>query len=258
MHDVLRGLAAANFHHDGIRSVTLGRIVPATFAGLQHDCDQLVAQAPYRDLSTREYKTGFAVAVADVRHWSLFNRSGLTDDHGDDFDYSAFGLSKKRAHGGTTIVHVAQTIPDLVNLRLAYLGAGAALTVHEEHITRIVGRDKVALRCRFHIPIRSHPSARMMLEGHQYRYEPGFLYAFNNGCVHDARNDSPEPRLHLIFDALLTERTFAVLFGRRRPGWLQGAPVHTEPCGQVPIPEYVPEPGMSETEFDRRELVWHP
>jgi len=256
VHPILEGLAAANFHRGGIRSLTVGRLTPAFFAGLVVDCGRLVEEFPARDVRQRVYRTGFAEAVGEVLHWSLFNRSGDTSDPSADFDYRDLGA--KRATGGPSIEALCASIPDLVNMRLAMLSPGAALTVHEEHITRQLDGGRVGLRARFHIPVASTPDARMMLDGELFRYEPGVLYLFNNGCVHDAANPGSEPRMHLVFDVLLTRRTFERLLGGDPPAWLAQDVVETPSLGQVDVGEWVPEPGMSEAEFRGRQLCWIP
>jgi hypothetical protein len=250
--DIRYGLAMGNWHKPGsILSLDVGNIIP--FSDLKSEIIDIMETKPYRDLRTRQSDPGTAAALDDVRHWSLFNRSGKTDDYSDDFNYET---KDKKVHGGPIIKSIFSSVPSLVNIRIAYMGPGAALDVHEEQLAFPRAGKKVALRCRFHIPIITDENAVMMLDGQQFHYEEGKLYAFNNGCIHDACNNGNTGRTHLLFDILLTKDAAEFFFLDSVTPWLDKNIQLSSPIGNIPIPKCAPEPGMSWEEFSSRELVW--
>ena len=53
----------------------------------------------------------------------------------------------------------------------------------------------------------------MTLDGDVHRFAPRTIYYFNQGCVHAAINPGGAPRIHLVWDLLLTRQVFELMFG---------------------------------------------
>lgn len=243
--EIAQGLIDGNFHRGGITIVDLGTS-PVPVARLREDVERLLAEHPFSDVGAGGHVTNWTKPSGDVRQWSLKNTHGNTAETGEDFDYRLTG--KRILPGFPAIQELASGIPDLVNMRLNYLGAGSALTPHEEHVCLSLDSSSFALRARFHIPILTSQDAKLYADGAWYRATAGRLYLFNNGCIHAAQNGGEGPRVHLVFDVKMTEQAFewlVPLYAKKRT--VRAAKRET-------FGEFVPSPGMSETEVSRREL----
>jgi hypothetical protein len=51
---------------------------------------------------------------------------------------------------------------------------------------------------RIHVPLKSNPRVRYVINGVSYFWEPGKIYEFNNLLPHGVFNESPEERIHLV------------------------------------------------------------
>lgn len=58
------------------------------------------------------------------------------------------------------------------------------------------------VRDRFHLVVRSRDGSPMTSGGERVVMREGELWVFDNKAVHEARNPTDEPRVHLIFDVL--------------------------------------------------------
>jgi hypothetical protein len=148
-----------------------------------------------------------------VRQFSLLNRNGDFADFREDHDLSCLG---KRFHHASRYPRLAAFIgfwPHAINFRVSVLGAGAGLSPHEEHSLFLSAGGTAAVRARFHLPLRTTRGARMMLDGEMHRFRPRTVYYFNQGCVHAAANPGDAPRVHLVWDLLLTPGVFELIFG---------------------------------------------
>ncbi len=149
----------------------------------------------------------------------LFNRTGNVFDRSADHDGS---IQNKRFFYGQKYPHLARLIslfPHAINFRMTVMKPGRRLFQHDENIClkhRLTGEP--CLRVRFHLPIQTNPKAMMFMDGNLYHFDPGVIYFFHNGRVHDAINgDKNEERIHLIWDMLLTEDTYERMFERSIP-----------------------------------------
>ena len=145
-----------------------------------------------------------------ITQFSLLNVSGILDDYSTDHNLST--ENKKFAYGNQ-YPHLKQFIalfPHATNFRINVLHEKSRFTQHEEDIciqSRITG--KPALKVRFHLPILTNDQAVMVMQGDLYHYNPSTIYFFHNGCIHDGVNLSEtQPRVHLLWDMLLTEDTY--------------------------------------------------
>src|SRR5690606_3713771 len=129
---------------------------------------------------------------------------------------------------------------------------------HEETLERPLPGGKVALRARFHLPLITTPQARMLADGGLFHFKAGYVYLFNNGCVHSASNDADSDRLHLVWDQLMTERAIDAMFGSTPPAWLHQAIAPVTVVETVQVDSWERQSELTEEEFYSRELVFHP
>lgn len=255
--EVLRRLAAGNYHHeDGLRAYLLGAVDPAVFMDLLNDMRELVDSAPPSVVREGEHVTGWTQPQGEVKQWSLFNTHGDTSDTRDDFRYD--NLADKRAVDLPGISALVEGLPDLVNMRMNLIGPGSFLRPHEEPLDRDLGDGRVALRARFHLPLRTTRKALMLADGDLFHFEAGRVYLFNNGCVHSATNEAKSDRVHLVWDQLMTERAVDAMFGWNPPAWLQQSLEPAKVSSTVHVDEWARQAHLSEEEFYARELVFHP
>lgn len=255
--DVLRRLAAANYHHeDGLRALRIGAVSPSVFQGLLADMNALVRGWLPSIVREGSHSTGWTRPIGEVKQWSLFNTHGFTDQTRDDFRYD--NLADKRPVPLPWITALVHSLPDLVNMRLNLIGPGSRLSPHEETLERRLDGGRVALRARFHLPLVTTPKALMLADGDLFHFEAGHVYLFNNGCVHSASNDAETDRLHLVWDQLMTERAVDAMFGSTPPGWLEQSLDPAPIVKSVQVDTWERQADMSEEEFYASELVFHP
>ncbi len=195
----------------------LYQVEPDFFSLLQQEVIDLVAHERPSYPTNQGHNSNWSSPEGEIQQFSLLNRSGIFSDISSDHDRSIIG--KKFFHG-SRYPHLQQFIslfPHAVNFRINQLGAKSYFTQHQEDISFIHRlTQKPALRVRFHLPIATHPDAHMLMEGALYHFEPGTIYFFHNGCIHDGINWSEtESRIHLIWDMLLTEETFHNMFEQK-------------------------------------------
>ncbi|MFE6286345.1 aspartyl/asparaginyl beta-hydroxylase domain-containing protein [Streptomyces sp. NPDC057877] len=230
---VLEGIRDANYHRPGIRCMRLMTADPATVEGLLTDVARLRAgQRPSR-AGTIGHVTRWARPTGRVEQFSLLNASGRSDDFSRDHDLSCFG---KRFHHGERLPKLASLIgslPHLVNFRVNVLGAGASLAPHEEHSVVRSQDGGVGVRARFHLPLVTHPTATLVLDGEVHHLTAGSVYLVNHGCVHAAENGGGSERIHLVWDMLMTVDACEAMFGQGpAPAGFARALAVAEPVGR--------------------------
>lgn len=257
-YETIRRIAGGNYHRpDGLRALHLGKVDGGMFKALQQDVATLLKEWTPSIVREGTHSTGWTEPVGEVKQWSLFNGHGRTDDTSDDFEYGDLGSKRPVPLPGVTAL--AESLPDLVNLRLNLLGPGSSLSPHEERLERVLGGNRVALRGRFHLPLRTTQKALMLADGDLMHFEAGHLYFFNNGCVHSAENGGKSDRLHLVWDQLMTEEAVEVMFGELPPDWLAQDLHEVKVTRRIDVSDWREEPArLDEDEFYARELVFHP
>lgn len=255
MIDILRGLAAGNYHHDdGLRVMQVGELTDDAL-GLASEVVQVASVNPPSTVEQTGHVTSWAKPVGVVHQWSLWNRHGRTDDTSDDFSYAIHGRGAPA--GAALLQRFCSHLPDLVNMRLNCQEPDSGLDPHEEHLPRKIGDRKVSMRARFHLPIVTNPHALVFTDGEWRHLEEGKVYVFNNGCVHAARNAGTTPRYHLVWDMLMTAEAMRVMFE-------EGNTFIASTRAEVPVvrtetvDDWAKSGGMPEAEFESRELVVHP
>jgi hypothetical protein len=214
---ILDGIRDANDHKGGIRSLRLFKADEIYFSELQEEVVRLCRTEQGSWVGDAAHVTNWTKPRGAVIQFSLLNASGRYDDFGADHDLSCFG---KRFHGSSAypaLARLADNLPHIVNLRINLMGPGASLAPHEEHTVIRTRAGSIALRTRFHLPIRTNPQAEMMLDGEIFQLEAGTVYFINHGCVHWARNAGDDDRIHLLWDMLLTREAFEFMLSAPEP-----------------------------------------
>jgi len=154
-----------------------------------------------------------------ITQFSLLNSSGRFDDYSVDHNRSIRNKSFRFAHQYPTLAQFISLFPHAVNFRINILNEKSRFTQHQEDICFIHNQTgEPALRARFHLPIATQMDAHMFMQGFLYHFEPGTIYYFNNGCIHDGINASEtESRVHLVWDMLMTKDTYERMFARSHP-----------------------------------------
>ena len=82
----------------------------------------------------------------------------------------------------------------IVRAMAAKLSAGGKITPHREsHPSFHRGH-------RIHVPIKTNPRVRFMIDGRPYRFQVGQAYEINNQKNHSVMNKGAEDRITFIFD----------------------------------------------------------
>jgi len=215
---IMADISTANYHHDGLKSARLFHVDPDFFARLQAELKEFVDAFKPSDVTGKQHVTNWTRPFGRAFQYSLYNRSGDPADYS--FDHRDHERGKSFHHHerfptlGTFIDTLAAT-SSLTNMRFNVLDARSGLSPHEEHVVHNQpGTKRVYVRPRFHLPILTHDKARMMTGWDEFHYDEGTLYFFNNGCVHDAVNGADESRCHLVWDMLLSQATYDLMFAR--------------------------------------------
>lgn len=209
-------LARGAFRRPGLDAARLFAVDPDWVGEARAEALRLVAEADGSSPTDTDHVTNWVNPWGEARQFSLWNRSGLVDDTSSDHDGRSSGKRFTDPVGMPRLASLAEAIPDLVNFRLNLLGSGSGLSPHEEQVHAFARRE-VTFRLRIHVPLLTNPSATLLVGSRLVHFEPGWLYAFNNGCVHSAANAGDEARVHVVADVRLTERAVELLLGDGTP-----------------------------------------
>jgi hypothetical protein len=211
--ELLTGIRDGNFHCGGIRCLQLFHLESDFARALRNEGIRLCNTERGSDVNEREHVTNWTRPTGAAQQFSLLNRSGDFANFSDDHDLSCLGKHFRHASRYPHLSKFIGYFEHAINFRVNVLGAGTGLSPHEEHSLFLSNLGTPAVRARFHLPLCTSRSARMNLEGHLHRFAPRTIYYFNQGCVHAAANPGSEPRVHLVWDMLLTPQAFELMFG---------------------------------------------
>lgn len=214
---LLAGIRDANYHEGGIRCLQIFRVEEPFFIALQADVERLRECETGSKVVEPQHVTHWTGPRGDVVQYSLLNPSGRFDEFRADHDLSCFGKRFRGAAKYPTLARLVELFPDAVNFRVNVLGGGARLSPHEEHSVIRTRSGSIALRVRLHLAVFTNDGAEIVLDGAVYHLKPGLVYLVNHGCVHSARNEGHERRVHLVWDVLFTRETYAFLFEETPP-----------------------------------------
>jgi hypothetical protein len=215
--ELLAGVLAGDEHAGGIRCLRLHDLEPDFLARLTADVDRLVSRGRPSDVTDPRHVTNWVLPFGTVVQYSLLNASGRLDDFSDDHD--AFAQGKAFAHPADhpALATFLDLFPDSVNCRLNVMGPSSGLSSHDEHLLTYAPDGSVVAKLRFHLPLHTTPEATLVLDEQVFALECGVVHFVNHGCVHAAANRGPVPRTHLVWDMILTWRTFDLMFGTGEP-----------------------------------------
>ncbi len=218
--ELIQKIVDANYQiNPELTILKLFDVEPDFFEHISRDVLQLISANHPSYATDKNHNSNWSKPEGVISQYSLLNVSGRLDDYSTDHNLST--KNKRFAHG-LRYPYLAKFIalfPDCTNFRINILHAKSRFTQHQEDIcipNQVSG--KPALKLRFHLPIRTNEQASMLMEGNVYHFDPGTIYFFHNGCIHDGINmNEAEPRVHLLWDMLLTEDTFQRMFKRSIP-----------------------------------------
>jgi hypothetical protein len=238
---------AANYGRQGIECLRLEQLPGDDFSRIRNDVLAFVEAQEPSVVNEKKHITNWTMPYGTALQYSLWNGSGNPMDWSTDHNRSP--KSKKFHHHdkypdlGRFIDRFA-AYGTLCNMRLNSMGKESGLSPHKEQI--VFNHGGPVVRVRFHLPVQSNPSCLMMLNWKLFRFEPGWIYFFNNGAIHCSRNGGVEPRYHLVWDMLLTKRLHEEMFARAE---LMES-VGTEPAKDYPVEgEYVSETDAAKMAF---------
>lgn len=211
--DLLEGLRRGDAHDDGIRCLRLFRVEGPTFASLCDEISRFRTEHQPADVGDPLHVSNWVDPRGTVHQHSLLTRTGRADDSSADHDHSTRGKWFFESARYPVVGALIADLPDLINFRINTLGAGAALSAHEEHVPFRTDAGTIGARVRFHLPLQTNPGAELTLDGNVCHLEAGVVHLVNHGCVHDARNLGTACRVHLVWDALLTSRVASFIIG---------------------------------------------
>ncbi|MEA5577331.1 aspartyl/asparaginyl beta-hydroxylase domain-containing protein [Anabaena sp. UHCC 0451] len=212
----LSELVKGNHHKGGLKCLKLFDVNHNFFDNLQQEITALIKANQPSDVKDKEHLSNWSNPYGDVMQFSLLNRSGKFDDTSSDHDLTVAGKLFHHREKYPTIARFIDVFPHAYNMRIMGLGQKGGLSPHEEHI--VIAHQKrglksyYSLRARFHLPIITNDQAELLIENQIYHFTTGSIFFFNNGCIHSAYNRGTEPRYHLIWDMLLTQETFELMF----------------------------------------------
>ncbi len=211
--ELLDGIQRGDEHSSGILCLKLFRVTRAFMAELRSDVERLCQSQLSSDVTRPEHITYWTRPFGEVAQFSLLNASGRYDDFSSDHNLSCFGKQFHGAQAYPALARLISVFPHLVNFRINWLGPRSGLSPHKEHALIRTRSATVGARLRFHLPITTNPFAELMVGGRIYHLDERTIYCVNHGCVHSAKNDGALPRIHLVWDMLLTKQAFECMFG---------------------------------------------
>ena len=82
----------------------------------------------------------------------------------------------------------------IIRAMAAKLMAGGRIVPHRD------AHPSFAAGHRIHVPIRTNPRVRFMIDGRPYQLQVGEAYEINNQKVHSVMNKGAQDRINFIFD----------------------------------------------------------
>ena len=204
-------ICKANFHDRGLKCANLYTLETDFFAKLKEEVLQIPIKYKASDVTQQNHVTNWTKPEGVAVQFSLLNTSGDFHDTSTDHNFSVEGKKFHHASEFPTLARFINAFPHATNFRLNGLGTKSKLSPHEEHIIH-EWNNIWYLRTRFHLAIQTNKSAEVLLDKDVYHFEPEKIYYFNNGCVHSATNRGTDLRYHLVWDMLLTQETFDLMF----------------------------------------------
>jgi hypothetical protein len=241
---VIEQLVEANYQKPSdVTMLQLYKVEPLFFEGLAKEVMDLIKEHNPSFIIDSTHPSYWSKPEGLITQYSLLNTSGIINDYSTDHNRSI--LNKRFAFGEKypCLEKFISLFPHSINFRLNLLNGKACFTQHQEDICFYHNlTNRPSIRVRFHLPIVTNSQAEMLSEGNVYHFDPGMIYFFHNGCVHDGINKNEEEvRIHLLWDMLLTEDTYTKMFQRSidSPLLFKLENVNLQPIGKIDVdPDY--------------------
>lgn len=210
--DWLEGIRDGDRHAGGIRCRRLFRLDSDYAVEIRREVERFCRHSLPSKVTDSRHATYWTRPVGEALQWSLLNDSGRTDDFSRDHDLSCLGKRFHHVAEHPALARLIAAFPHAINFRINMLGPRSSLSPHQEHVAFRTRSGTVGARVRLHLPVLTQPGAELTLDGLVYHLEPNTIHFVNHGCVHSASNRTGVPRIHLVFDVLLTREAFGELF----------------------------------------------
>lgn len=215
---LIEAIASATLSHEskGMRVALLRRDFPIPFfEKLKEEVLSLVDSNDGSDVTYGGHGTNWTVPFGTVTQYNILSTHG--DYKNTKAGLSIYGRMFPEPELYPTINNFIMSFPHAVNCRINIMGPKSGLGQHKETIIVRQKSGDLGIKARFHVPIVTNEKALVFLDGGVYQLEAGRLYFFNNGCVHAASNGSDNPRIHLVFDMLMTKNVASLFVGHVVP-----------------------------------------
>jgi hypothetical protein len=206
IQDIQQRVLMAARHEGGLKIQPCLQVDPAWFGAMQIEARELIAGRVASDVGEKSHPTNWVRPFGQATQFNLFNRSGNTEDCSTDFSGAMEGHSFAAPECPSLRRFFDCFAARVLSFRLNGLMTNSGLGAHEEAIVK-----QESVRMRFHLPVFTNAGASVLLDDEEFHLKEGYVYYFNNGCVHAAQNRGPENRYHFVWDMWLDPWVFANL-----------------------------------------------
>ena len=246
---ILQEYINANYLHSGLETFRLFKFKEEFFTNLKVELVKISTHYPKSNVADSAHGTHWTGMKGKVYQWSLLNTNGSTNDPTMGNHLKVLEDKKLWIKDVPNLRKFMSFFKDsMITCRLNYLGPNSYLEPHKEWIVHKDDRGVFA-RMRFHVPILTNTGVTAQLNNARIHMEAGYLYLFNNGTVHDARNDGDAGRYHLVFVCLVNQKLMDNMFYSRRENSFWEPTKHVIVNKElVEIPETYPSDGNNVNE----------
>jgi len=208
----------------------LHKLSPAFFEQVKQETLRMIEKNAAVDVSSKTHPIQWVLSYGRTASYSLIAASGNVSDTSDLLTFDTQKKHFSQAEQYPALDTLMKLFPHTTNWRINVLhesDAGSASAVryqasgfspHRAYILHevrdtVTGDDKTVLRMKFHLPIVTNDYVDMHQYDRSYVFHPGDVYFFTNGIPHSVENRGNGPRIHLIWDMLLSEDTWNRSFG---------------------------------------------
>jgi hypothetical protein len=199
----------ATEHLGGIRMLPCLSVDPSWFREIQKDVTRLIEELR-PSVVDESHPTYWVNPYGKAVQYSLFNSSGSTADT--TIDTSRENKAFVSTGYASLYRFFSLFEQHVLTFRLNGMMPHSGLSPHEESIV-----DGEKIRLRFHLPVFTNEKASVALDQRRFWLQEGYVYYFNNGCVHAADNDGEVERYHLVWDQWLSDWAFDNLLDLASP-----------------------------------------
>ena len=220
--DRIQSIIKANYGHEG-PGVLQTRIVHAKSLVDKFvlEAKRIAGKEPPSEVALETHATNWVGCWGRVSQWSLVNYTGeFQGTYADTAPCDWRSPKGKRFHHADSYPVIARLLssrPHLVNARLNVIWPGSGLNVHEENVILRMPDGHPRLKIRFHLPLKTNPKAWLGVVSWWYQLGRGIVYYVHNGQPHLAMNDGSEPRIHIVWDEILSSETADLLAYSHEP-----------------------------------------